>query len=91
MNHPDEQAIFERGSGNVFADRDLDNADERVAGSQLGLQVWKILKTRNLKQREMADLLGIKQPEVLHLMNGAFSRFSEGTLMKVKCFISSQD
>jgi predicted XRE-type DNA-binding protein len=46
--------------------------------SQLGLQIWKILKARDLKQREMADLLGIEQPEVSHLTNEAFSRFSEG-------------
>jgi predicted XRE-type DNA-binding protein len=29
----------------------------------------------------MADLLGVKQSEVSHLMNGKFSRFSEGKLM----------
>jgi predicted XRE-type DNA-binding protein len=29
----------------------------------------------------MADLLGVKQSEVSHLMNGEFSRFSEGKLM----------
>jgi predicted XRE-type DNA-binding protein len=81
MNHPEEQPVFERGSGNVFADLGLDDADELFARSQLGFQVWKILKARNLKQREIADLLGIKQPEVSHLMNGEFSRFSEGKLM----------
>ncbi len=39
------------------------------------------MKARDLKQREIADLLGIKQPEVSHLMNGKFSRFNEGKLM----------
>jgi predicted XRE-type DNA-binding protein len=81
MNHPKEQPIFERGSGNVFADLGLDDADELFARSQIGFQVWKILKSMNLKQREIAHLLDIKQPEVSHLMNGEFSRFSEGKLL----------
>ena len=81
MNHPDEQPVFESGSGNVFADLELENSDELFTRSRLGFQVWKILKERDLKQREMADLLGIKQPEVSHLMNGEFSRFSEGKLL----------
>jgi hypothetical protein len=35
MNHSEEQPIFERGSGNVFADLGLDGADELFARSQL--------------------------------------------------------
>jgi predicted XRE-type DNA-binding protein len=65
----------------VFTDLRLDDADELFARSQLGFQVWKILKAKNLKQREIADLLGIKQPEVSHLMNGEFSRFRESELI----------
>jgi predicted XRE-type DNA-binding protein len=76
-----EQPILEHGSGNVFADLELDDADELFTRSQLGFQVWKILKDKDLKQREIAELFGIKQPEVSHLMNGEFSRFSEGKLM----------
>ena len=72
---------LEYGSGNVFADLELNEADELFARAQLGFQVWKILKEKALKQREIAELLEIKQPEVSHLMNGEFSRFSEGKLM----------
>jgi len=34
-----------------------------------------------LKQREIADLLGIHQPEVSHLMNGHFSHFTTDRLL----------
>ncbi len=68
MNHPEEQPVFERGTGNVYTDLGLDDADELFARSQLGFQVWKILKESDLKQREIAALLGIKQPEVSHLI-----------------------
>ncbi len=81
MTKADKHSSIEYGSGNVFADLELDDADELFARAQLGFQVWKILKAKELKQREIAKLLGIKQPEVSHLMNGEFSRFSEGKLM----------
>jgi predicted XRE-type DNA-binding protein len=34
------------------------------------------MKARKLKQREIATLLGIAQPDVSHRMNGHFSRFT---------------
>jgi len=40
-----------------------------------------LLKQRNLKQREISELLGIPQPEVSRLMKGEFQRFSDGKLL----------
>lgn len=65
------------GSGNIYADLGLDDAEELHARSQIGFHVYKILKEKKLKQVEIAALLGIKQPEVSHLMNGHFSRIKE--------------
>jgi predicted XRE-type DNA-binding protein len=75
------EIIFEESSGNVFADLGFDNADEMLMRGKIGIQVIKLLKSRNLKQREISELLGIAQPEVSHLMNGEFQRFSEGKLL----------
>jgi predicted XRE-type DNA-binding protein len=72
---------FEEGSGNVFADLGLTDADELYARAQIGFGVYKILQDKSLKQREIADLLGIPQPEVSHLMNGHFSRFTTDKLL----------
>jgi DNA-binding Xre family transcriptional regulator len=44
-------------------------------------RVFKILEDKNLKQREIADVLGIAQPDVSHLMNGHFSRFTTDKLL----------
>jgi predicted XRE-type DNA-binding protein len=71
----------EEGSGNVFADLNLTDADELYARAQIGFAVYRILKEKDLKQREIADLLGIPQPEVSHLMNGHFSRFTTDKLL----------
>ena len=73
---------FEEGSGNVFADLELDDADERYCRAQLGFHVYQLVKERSLKQPEIASLLGVKQPEVSHLMNGHFSRFTTDELIE---------
>ena len=72
---------FEEGSGNVFADLGLKEADQLLARAQIGYHIFKILKDGKLKQREIADVLGIAQPDVSHLMNGHFSRFTTDKLL----------
>ena len=67
---------IEQGSGNVFADLGLKDANELLARAKLGFHVYKLLKDKKLKQHEIVSLLGVKQPEVSHLMNGHFSRFA---------------
>jgi predicted XRE-type DNA-binding protein len=76
-----QKPIFEESSGNVFADLGLADADELFARGKIGIQVLRLLKQRNLEQREMSELLGIPQSEVSHLMNGEFQRLGEGKLL----------
>jgi predicted XRE-type DNA-binding protein len=72
---------FQEGSGNVFADLRLKDSVELYARAQIGADVFRILNDKNLKQREIAILLGIAQPDVSHLMNGHFSRFTTDKLL----------
>jgi predicted XRE-type DNA-binding protein len=76
-----QEPIFEESSGNVFADLGLADADELLMRGKIGIQVLRILKQRNLKQREISQIFGISQLEVSHLMNGEFQRFSEDKLL----------
>ncbi|WP_250126689.1 helix-turn-helix transcriptional regulator [Chroococcidiopsis sp. CCMEE 29] len=76
----EETGVFE-GSGNVYADLGLADADELYMRAKIGVQVLNILKERHLKQREVADLLGIVQPDVSLLMRGRFNRFSTEKLL----------
>jgi predicted XRE-type DNA-binding protein len=71
----------EKGTGNVFADLGLPDADDRLARSKLGFHVYKLLADRQLTQQEIGALLGIRQPEVSHLMNGHFNRFTTDKLL----------
>ena len=52
------------------------------ARAKLGFHVHKIItESRNSSKQEIASLLGIKQPEVSHFMNGHFSRFTADKLL----------
>jgi predicted XRE-type DNA-binding protein len=82
MNMKTRKSIeFEESSGNVFADLGLKDSDELYARAQIGVHVFKILKEKKLKQREISAVLGIAQPDVSHLMNGHFSRFTTDKLL----------
>ena len=81
MHNDHDMPEFEEGSGNVFADLEMENADELLARARLGYCVYKILEEQKLKQREIAALLGIAQPDVSHLMNGHFNRFTTDKLL----------
>ena len=54
----------EVGSGNVFADLGLKDADQLLGRSQIGFHVFKILDQKRLKQCEIASILGIAQSDV---------------------------
>jgi len=77
----EKKIAFEESSGNIYADLGLEDSDELLARARIGVYVFKILKDRKLRQQEMAAVLGIAQPEVSHLMNGHFSRFTTDKLL----------
>jgi predicted XRE-type DNA-binding protein len=72
---------IEEGSENVYADLGLDGAQELFVRAQIGFHVFKILEARKLPQRAIANILDIPQPEVSHLMNGHYSRFTTDKLL----------
>lgn len=73
---------FERSSGNVFADLDIKDGEELQARGLIGFHIVALLKGKDMKQRELAELLGVKQAEVSHLLNGHFSRFTVDKLLE---------
>ena len=63
-------------SSNIYKDLGLDDADELQMRALLGFHLLALLKDKSWKQREIGAVLGIKQAEVSHLLNGHFSRFT---------------
>ncbi len=81
---------FEEGSGNVFADLGLPDADELYLRAQIGFLVLELLRKQNLTEHETGKLLRIPKAEVSHLMNGRFSRFSESQLRNFLVYLDNQ-
>ena len=73
---------YEVGSGNVFADIGLPNADEHLIKAQLVYKIDGLLKKRRLKQVEAAKLFGVTQPDVSKMLRGEFRQFSVERLMR---------
>ena len=73
---------YETGSGNVFKDIGVPNAEEHLIKAQLVFKIDAILKKRGLKQVEAADLFGVRQPDVSKMLRGDFRQFSVERLLR---------
>jgi len=80
--NPAEHTAITHGTDNVFADLGLPDAAEQQTKTRLALAVNDLLKTRKLKQREAAELLGVPQPKVSALKNYRLDQFSVERLME---------
>ena len=75
------QAV-EAGSGNVFTDLGLPDADERQLRTQLAVRLNDLLAAEGLTQAAAARQLGIAQPHVSELKNYKLGRFSSERLLR---------
>ena len=74
---------IERGSGNVFADLGLPDADTDLYKAELVTRIHKIIRERGLKQVDAAKLLGLSQPDVSRLLRGSFREYSMERLLRL--------
>ncbi|HEX3940681.1 MAG TPA: helix-turn-helix transcriptional regulator [Acidobacteriaceae bacterium] len=70
------------GSGNVFADLGLPNADELLAKAELAIRITDILRRRHVTQAQAATILGVDQPKVSALIRGRLAGFSIERLLR---------
>jgi predicted XRE-type DNA-binding protein len=76
-----EGVEVQRGSGNVYADLGLPDAEKLKIKTGLVLEIRKAMRTQGLTQQEAARRMGITQPKVSAMMNGDFTNLSERKLM----------
>ena len=69
------------GTGNVFADLGFANPEREQLKARPRLEIYRLIKKRELTQAEAGLLLGIKQPHVSSLMRGRSGTFSVERLM----------
>lgn len=77
-----EEAAVEAGSGNVFADLGLPNAEEDLAKAKIVRRIHQTINARGLTQSQAAEVLGIDQPKVSGLIRGRFGGFSMERLFR---------
>ena len=71
----------ETGSGNVFADLGLRDAEKLKIKSGLVIEITRAIRKLGLTQEEAGRRMGIPQPKVSAMLRGDFSNLSERKLM----------
>ncbi len=69
------------GSGNVFADLGLADADKLKIKTGLVIEIRNAMRNLGLTQQDAAKRMGITQPKVSDMVRGDFSNLSERKLM----------
>ena len=67
---------FEKGSGNVFADLGLEDADDLFERAQIGFHILNMIDTLTMTPQELSELLNITLSDVEELLDGHSSQFS---------------
>lgn len=67
-------------SGNVFADLELPDAEQRLVKAQLANLITSEIARRHLTQAQAAELMRLKQPDVSNLTRGRLKNFSQERL-----------
>ncbi len=73
---------METGSGNVYADLGMADAQEMLVKAKLASKIGDIIKRQNLTQQQAAELLVMPQPKVSMLLRGQFRGISEAKMLE---------
>jgi predicted XRE-type DNA-binding protein len=75
------KAKIEAGSGNIFADLGLPDAEAHFLKAQIVSEIYRLANQRKLTQAAAGKRMGISQPEVSRLFKGHFREYSVERLM----------
>ena len=71
----------QRGSGNVYADLGLPDAEKLMIKTGLVIEIRKAMRSLGLTQQKAAKRMVITQPKISDMMRGDFTNLSERKLM----------
>ena len=69
-------------SGNIFEDLGYSDAEEAQAKSKLAIEIFFIIKTGKLTQKEAAKIMKTDQPHVSDILRGKLSHFTIDRLIR---------
>lgn len=72
---------IEEGSGNVYTDLSMTDADEMIVKAQLATKIGEIIKGRKWSQQQAAAVLGIPQSKLSKMLRGQFRGISEAKML----------
>ena len=72
-----------KGSGNIFADLGLPNAEEHQLKAALVVQLKRLIAERELSQVSAAKLVEMKQPDLSKLLRGQLKLVSVEKLLRM--------
>lgn len=73
---------IEAGSGNVYADLGMADAQEMLVKAKLASKIGDIIKRQNMTQQQAAEVLTMPQPKVSMLLRGQFRGISEAKMLE---------
>jgi len=73
----------EMGSGNIFADLGLPDAEDMLLKSTIVIELRRLIEERSLSQTAAAKLIGINQADLSKILRGRFRGYSEARLMRM--------
>ncbi len=73
----------EVGSGNIFADLGLPDAESLFFKSKIVVELHWLIKKRKLTQTAAAKLIGISQPDLSDVLRGRFGGYSAERLLRM--------
>ncbi|MEK7164999.1 MAG: helix-turn-helix transcriptional regulator [Patescibacteria group bacterium] len=74
---------YEIGSGNVFKDLGLPNAEELLAKAKLAHAITCVIEDRNLTQQKAAKLADTTQAKISDVVRGNLDQFTIDRLIKM--------
>lgn len=72
---------FTMSSGNVFKDIGLPDSEAMLLKASIAYQLMRTIAARRLTQRAAAEIMGIDQPKVSHLLHGRLAGFSTDRML----------
>jgi len=78
-----KQPKIRRGTGNIFADLGLPDADTHLLKAQLVSRLQDILDDLKITQTEAARIVGVSQPDISRMLKGRFRDVSVERTMQM--------
>jgi len=77
------ESFIEHGSGNVFTDLGLADAEEMQTKVRLAVRILSTIEARGLTQKQAAELVGLSQPDISNLGRARLSAFTIDRLLRI--------